>query len=118
MPLRNQSVAFRGFVDSDGLATGIVGLRQGSGSIALQTNQVRGPRSFQPGFDVGFGYRFHDGSAIDFDWWYIVNTRYTAVATLVPPLQLLDPALANTFLFSNVVNFPPDFCGPPNRNTD
>jgi len=119
VPLHNQLVAQRGFVDSDGLVTGAgVGTRVGSFATALQTNQVRGPRSFQPGFDVGFGYRFHDGSAVDFEWWYIVNTRYTAVATLVPPIPLLDSALANTFLFSNVVNFPLDFGGPPIRIND
>ncbi|MBI1918187.1 MAG: hypothetical protein HYS12_26140 [Planctomycetes bacterium] len=119
VPLRNQVVARRGFVDTDGLITATgVGTPVGSFATALQVNQVRGPRSFQPGFEAGFGYRFQDGSAIDFDWWYIVNTRYTAVATLVPPFQLLDQALANTFLFSPVINFPADFGGPPNRIND
>src|SRR5262249_16288429 len=42
-PLRNQLVARRGFVDSDGLVTVTgVGTPVGSFAIALQTNQVRG----------------------------------------------------------------------------
>jgi len=92
-----------------------VGQRIGSFALALQTNQVRGPQGYEPGFNFGVGYRFKDGSTIDFDWFYVVNVHYDAVATLVPPFQLLDQTLSNTFLFSPVVNFPQDFGGPPNR---
>src|SRR5262249_37202360 len=118
IPLQSQPVAVRGFVDSDGLATGIVGQRIGSFALALQTGQVRGPQGYEPGFNFGIGYRFKDGSAVDFEWWYVVNVHYDAVATLVPPFQLLDQTLSNTFLFSPVVNFPQDFGGPPNRVTN
>ncbi|HKB35105.1 MAG TPA: hypothetical protein VKD72_01540 [Gemmataceae bacterium] len=114
VPLRNQLVASRGFLDVDGGVTGTVGTFVGSGAAALQTNQVRGPGSYQPGFEAGFGYRFEDGTTVDVSWWHLTKAGYGAVATLLPPLLQLDQPLANTFLFSPVFNFPSDFAGPTN----
>jgi hypothetical protein len=114
VPLRNQLVASRGLLDVDGAITGTPGTFIGSGATALQTNQVRGPGSYQPGFEAGFGYRFEDGTTVDFSWWHLTKVLYSAVATLLPKFNQLDPNLTNTFLFSPVFNFPLDFGGPPN----
>ena len=117
VPLKNQAVAVRGFVDSDGSITGTPGTFVGSGALALQTNQVRGPGSWEPGTRLGIGYRFCDGTSVEFSWMYLANLKFTAVATLAPPNNLLDPGLANTFLFSPVFNFPPGFAGPTGIGT-
>jgi hypothetical protein len=115
VPLRNQLVASRGFLDTDGNVTGTVGQFLGFGFTALETNQVRGPGTWQPGTKLGIGYRFDDGTTVDFSWMYVLNVKYTAVANIQPPLNQLDPLLSNTFLFAPVFNFPLAFSGPPNR---
>ena len=117
VPLRNQLVAIRGFVDTDGALTQNPGMFVGSRAIALQTNQVRGPGTWSPGMKLGIGYRFDDGTTIDFSWLYLLNVKYTAVAGIGLPQSLIDPALSNTFLFSPVFNFPIAFSGPPDRLT-
>src|SRR5260370_39236380 len=99
MPLRNELIAPRGFVDSDGGATRFVGFVEGQNVTALQTNQVRGPGSYEPGTRVGLGYRFDDGTAIDFTWMHLAKALYSAVATPNPQFFLLDQGLVNTFLF-------------------
>ena len=115
VPLKNQLVAIRGFLDTDGNVTGNPGMFVGSRAIALETNQVRGPGTWQPGLKLGFGYRFDDGTTVDLSWMHLLNVKYTAVATLQPHFELLDPSLSNTFLFAPVFNFPIGFSGPPNR---
>ena len=114
IPLEDQIIAVRGFQDFDGSASGVVGAFVGPRTPALDTGMVDGPRSWQPGFRVGLGWRFRDGSTVELSWMHLTKTLYSAVATLVPPG---GPRLGNasdTFLFSGVSNFPADFAGPAN----
>ncbi len=114
VPLEPQNVAIRGFLDFDGNLTGSPGRFVGSGLGALDTQQLRGPQQWQPGFFIGGGYRFKDGSAVTLKWLHLVKTQYDAVATLTPAFTQINADLSNTFLFSPVFNFPSDFSGPPN----
>jgi len=48
-------------------------------------------------------------------WLYLVENRYTATASIIPPNYLVGHDLAETFLFSPVTNFPPNYAGESNR---
>jgi hypothetical protein len=135
--LKSQVVARRGLVDFDGSITadltGTVvlpgggppviipgtprpGTFIGSGTPALFTDDV-GKGSYQPGFGVTLGWRFggeagQEGLAIELDWWHLVQAKYAASASLVPPGLNPGPLLADSFLFAPVYNFPIDFAGP------
>jgi hypothetical protein len=113
-PIDNQRVASRGIFDFGGVISGNAGVFAGSGSEALSVDQVKGPPSQQPGFRIGAGFRFENGSAIELSWTHLQTVRYGAVATIVPKNLLTRSDLADTFLFSPVTNFPVDFSGPPN----
>ncbi len=66
-PMRSQEVAVRGFVATDDTvlnAAGSAGTFVGSRNNALDVNQVTGPYSFQPGFQLEIGWKFGDGSAL------------------------------------------------------
>ena len=107
-------VAQRGLIDFDGSITGRPGTFVGSGQTALNTNQLDGPRTYQPGFQIGAGWRFGDGSSVEVSWLHLTKAQYFAVATLVPPGLQGGPGLVDTFLFSPVFNFPNDYAGPAN----
>jgi hypothetical protein len=114
-PLRNQEIAFRGFIDQDGSVTGNPGTFVGSGQPALNARQAGGPGSYQPGFEVGVGWRFRDGTTVEASWMHLVKTRYFAVASLIggPPFGFNPGAgLENTFLTAPVFNFPLEYIGP------
>jgi hypothetical protein len=111
-PLRDQLVATRGFVDFDGSILGSPGANIG-GTPALDVNQVSGPGTFTPGFHIFTGWRFESGVVLTASWIHLVDVRYSAQATLVPPGFAVGQQLQNTFLFSPVVNFPIDFAGAP-----
>jgi hypothetical protein len=110
-PLRNQPIAFRGFTDSDGSFTGVPGTFVGSHAVALDARDAGGPGTYQPGFKFALGWRFSDGSAIDFNWTHLMNSRYIAGASLVPQNNP-GSALENTFLSAPVFNFPNLYAGP------
>jgi hypothetical protein len=110
VPLQNQPLAIRGFLDTNGTAAG--GGFQGNGEEALNTQELRGPNTYAPGWDLTLGWRFHEGLAIQATWWHIADVRYAAGASLIPPNLNLGAALENTFLFSPVSNLPPNFAGP------
>ncbi len=135
-PIKDQPVAYRGFIASQpsvpnpetGGATFVTvpdpvtgnqafqGQFIGSRALALDTNQVTGPQSFQPGFQVEGGWKFRDGSALTIGFLYIAEAQYTAAATLVnTPTQLFGNQQQDTFLTSPVYNFPSDFAGPLNK---
>lgn len=114
-PLKNQVIATRGVIDVDGSLTGNPGSFIGSGDVALNTSQLRGPGSYQPGFDLTLGWRFESGTVLQFSWYHLVDARYGATATLLPPGFKIGSQLENTFLTSPVVNFPVDFAGFPNN---
>jgi hypothetical protein len=118
--MKSQEVAVRGFVATDDTvlaAAGSAGTFVGSRNNALDVNQVTGPFSFQPGFELSIGWKFSDGSALTADFWWISEAQYTAVATLAQPIGsgLIRSDQADTFLFSPVFNFPSDFAGAPNK---
>lgn len=113
-PLKPQEVATRGFIDVDGsVALRGVGAYIGSRRNALDVQQVTGPSSYQPGFEVGAGYRFSDGSVFSIDYWYFTTAFYHADATLIPRGFQIGPNEADSFLTAPVFNFPVQYAGPP-----
>src|ERR1700680_4892629 len=54
-PISSQVAAYRGFIDVDGSITGTQGAFVGSGAPALNTNQVQGPGTFEPGMNLTLG---------------------------------------------------------------
>jgi hypothetical protein len=116
-PIDDQTVAIRGFVDFDGSITGAVGGFAGSRRPALDTNQVGHPEHYQPGLAIVGGWRFSSGTIIEVGWWHLADTRYSATASVLPPdyqggATILGPNLEDTFLFSPVHSFSPDYAGP------
>jgi hypothetical protein len=113
-PMQDQGVAVRGFLDVDGTAsgTGIPGTFVGSKFQALSTGQVAGPVSWQPGMELGIGWRFQDGTTIEVNWMHLTDAKYAATASILPRNFILGPSDAETFLFSPVFNFPPNYAGP------
>jgi hypothetical protein len=135
-PIKNELIARRGLLDFDGSITadlsqnpiitpiGPIQFQQatphpgtfiGSGTPALTTQDIKGPQTWNPGWEVHLGWKFENGIVLDFSWMSLFETRYTAVATLVPPNLQGGEILQETFLFSPVFNFPSDFAGPPNK---
>jgi hypothetical protein len=112
-PIYSQVVAVRGFMDIDGSLTGSPRTFVGSGSEALNTNQVSGAGNFQPGLHLFIGWRFENGVTVDVNWTHLREARYSASASQIPLGFFVGSQLAETFLFSPVVNFPPEFAGPP-----
>jgi hypothetical protein len=143
-PLKEQVIAVRGFEDVDGSITADVngtliqpiggppiiqpgtaapGTFYGSLIPALDANQAAGPRSYQPGWRLGLGWRFRDGSALEFSWMSLTEAQYPAVASVLGPLAVqpataaagIGQLLENTFLFSPVFNFPNEYAGAFNK---
>jgi hypothetical protein len=134
-PIKEQVLAIRGFNDVDGIVQAIrntilgtsnpvvPGAFFGSGMTALDTIQVSGQGTYAPGFGINLGYRFSDGSpieAINFRYRHVVDARYSATASILPPFNgrlnfNVGTSLENTFLFSPVYNFPAEFAGPSNK---
>jgi hypothetical protein len=91
----------------------------GSADPALDVQQLHQRNSYQPSLQFGLGWKFRDGSSVNVSWLYITEAQYRAGATLAPPGlraganadQVLGPQLENTFLFSPVFNFPPEYAG-------
>jgi hypothetical protein len=110
-PIQAQQVAVRGFVDVDGSISGKEGTFVGSGAEALNTNQLNGSGSWQPGLNLGVGWRFESGTVLTLNWYHLVDSRYSATASLAPPGLQGGAGLADTFLFSPVFNFPINYAG-------
>jgi hypothetical protein len=131
-PLNHQVIATRGLLDFDGTITAdLLGTRVfrpdgssfilpgpripgnflGSNRPALFADDVKDSNDYMPGFNIGAGYQFKNGVAIDFNWIHLVQNKTGAVATLVPPSLQPDLRLLETFLFSPVFSFPNDFAG-------
>ena len=112
-PLRPQQVAVRGFIDLDGSVTGQpAGTFIGSKEEALNVEQLMGPSSAQPGWDIYIGWKFEGGVVVELDWKHLVETKYHATASLISPSFNTGSLFENTFLFSPVSNFGPDWDGP------
>lgn len=110
-PLRSQTVAIRGFRDINGSVTGTPMTFVGSSEQALNVEQLTGSKSYQPGWDIFIGYRFQGGVSVELGWRHLVQARYTATAALISPSLNVGNALENTFLYSEVVNFPGEWNG-------
>ena len=110
-----QTVATRGFRDSDGSITGTSGTFIGSGNVALSTESF-GRTTWVPGMRTTIGYRMEDGVSFDMSWVHLTSAKYTSSAGPIPSnfstgsLQGED-----AFLFSPVFNFSPQFSGPLTR---
>lgn len=110
-PLRSQSIAFRGFqVIDNGLGVP-PGTFVGSKEEALNVNQLTGPSTYQPGWDLFIGWRFQGGVVVELGWKHLVQARFSASAGLLSPSFNTGFALENTFLFAPVVNFPAQYAG-------
>jgi hypothetical protein len=117
-PIGNQPIAKRGFQEFVGGTTGITGIPGaflGSGTPALNSTDVSGPSTFQPGFKIIGGWRFEDGSVLEVSYMNLQKAIYNHTATLVPPNGQFGDNGADLFLFSPVFNFPIEFGGPPNK---
>jgi hypothetical protein len=115
-PLKDQIVAYRGFIDVDGSVTGgPAGTFAGSGTVALNTHQVTGPETYEPGFRAGAGWKFADQSTLSVDFIYINLARYNAAATSAAPGLKVGQTAADSFLTSFVFNFPNAYAGPSNK---
>lgn len=114
-PLRHQTIATRGFIDQDGsTGFGPPGTYIGDGSVALEARQAGGPNSYQPGFNIGLGWKFRDGSVVDVSWMHLAKkTNFAGAALIGGPLGF-NPGLLlqNTFLTAQVFNFPIEYAGP------
>jgi hypothetical protein len=114
----HQAVAIRGVVDSNGIITGVPGTFLGTGEEALSTNQL-GRTGWSPGSQLTFGYRLENGWNFSIRWMHLFDTKYSAGAGMQgPDFQNPGPLVENTFLFSPVFNFAPEYIGPVARVTD
>ncbi len=109
-PFDNQVIAYRGFFDLDG-ALGTQFAWVGSKDVALQTSQLFGPGTWQPGWDITAGYRFHNGTVVELQWRHLVQARYTAQAALIPPGFNVGTNFENTFVSSLVSGFGTEWAG-------
>ena len=112
-PIYDQTVAVRGILDIDGSITGTTGTFVGSREDALNVEQVRGPGTYEPGFNLFFGWRFESGVVAELSWWHLRDARYAATAAPIGLTANFGDLLQNTYLFSPVSNFPIDFAGNP-----
>lgn len=110
-PIGDQTVAYRGLVDSTGQLTGVPGTYIGSGQAALSTDGF-GRRSWLPGYNIGIGYKTDDGISVYGSYLTTFSHSYNAGASLVAPFFRSAPDLSDTFLVSGVYNFPPEYAGP------
>jgi len=111
MPL-SQQIAVRGIKDLDGsFSGGPAGTFVGSGEEALNTDQLRGPGNWQPGWDLFIGWKFQSGIAVELAWRHLVQAKYFAGAQIIPPNFNVGSQFENTFLFAPVTNFSTDWAG-------
>jgi hypothetical protein len=112
-PVKNQVVAIRGFVDTDGSASGAPPPTFfGSGAEALNTRDLRGPSTWQPGWNFTLGWRFESGVSVAASWIHLNEARYAVSAGPIPPGFAVGGLLEDTFLFAPVTNFSPHYAGP------
>ena len=77
----------------------------GSQETAIDTNQVSGPGVFQPGWELAIGYRFTNGTVLEFQWRHLVQAQYSYTAGLIPANGNVGANFENTFMTARVVNF-------------
>jgi hypothetical protein len=108
----DQTIAVRGFRDTSGLISGVVGTFVGPGSEALNTRRM-GQREFQPGFRTEIGYKFDTGTRLYANYMQVYDAHYSAGATFAP-LAYRQVELSDTYLYAPVYNYHPAFVGPEN----
>ena len=110
--IQPQVVAVRGFRDNDGTITGLPGTFVGDANPALNTSQLQGPGTFQPGWDLSAGWKFQGGVVVELNWKHLIEASYNASASILPPnTAQVGNLLQNTFLYSGVSNFPEQIAG-------
>lgn len=132
--LGNQVVAVRGLTDVDGSVqrdlggafaippgggapifipgpAGAPGSFLGTGTPALRVGDLNQKMTYSPGYEMALGYRFQDGTALEWRWKHISTARYSVGADIIPPGFAVGPQMIDSFLFSPVFNFPNDFAG-------
>lgn len=129
-PLRQQTIAYAGLIDVDGSVTsgrdprrfrdqfsgnGGPGTFVGSQRNILDVNQVRGPSTYEPGFQFAIGYKFENGSTLTVDYMYLFSAQYNAAATSAARDLRVGPDLADSFVTAFVYNFPNNFAGPARK---
>jgi hypothetical protein len=114
-PLKNQTIARRGFRIYDTSLGTAPGAFIGPGTDAINSQQLRDDRSWQPGFTFNVGYKFQDGSALELNWFFLSSANYSYGAT--PDIRdgKVNEDFANTFLTAFVYNEPLEFSGPPGK---
>jgi hypothetical protein len=92
-----------------------VGQFVGSGELALDAKDAGGPGTYQPGHNLGIGYRFEDGLTVTFEWMHLYKALYWHEANIIPNGAFvgLGAQLENTFLTAPVYNFTNIYAGPP-----
>lgn len=132
-PLKEQPIAVRGFVDTFGNVQGterylndinfgifqpnpiVPGLFFGSGTPALDVNQVSGPNSYQPGFRTTLGWKFRNDLDVEFNWSHLFTKKLSATAAPIGSTLNGGPGGADSFLFSPVYNWTPSYTGPADK---
>ena len=107
----NQTVAYRGLVDTTGQLTQVPGTYIGSGVKALETNDLT-RNSWMPGINVGVGWKMDDGTTFTARILRTHSASTSAGASLATQYARSNFSLTDTFLTSGVFNFPPQFAGP------
>lgn len=110
----HQTIARRGFYDSDGQITGIPGTFIGSGNEALNTADFS-PRTFQPGFNIEIGWRADDGTRIFANYTQVYDAHYSQGAGPIQATLTGLPNQADQFISSPVYNFNVAFAGPTSK---
>ncbi len=108
---RAQVVARRGLRDSTGVISGTPGTVIGSGDVALSTGQF-GRTEYAPGMNLGVGWKFDDGTVLTARVMHLSGQTWGASASLATQFARNRTDLADSFLFSDVFNFAPQFAGP------
>ncbi len=88
------------------------GLFFGSGTKALDVDQVSGPNSYQPGFRINLGWKFQNDLDVEFNWSHLFTKKTSATAAPVGPTLNGGPNGLDSFLFAPVYNFSPNYGGP------
>jgi hypothetical protein len=132
-PLKEQPIAVRGFVDTFGTVQAterfindadfgifqpnpiVPGKFFGSGTPALDVNQVSGPNSYQPGFRINLGWKFQNDIDIEFSWSHLFTKKLSATAAPIGPTLNGGEGGADSFLFAPVYNFTLDYVGATNK---
>lgn len=112
--LGRQTIATRGFYDSEGNITGIPGTFIGGNTVGLSTRNFSG-QDYQPGFNVEVGYRLESGIRLFASYEQLMTATYAIGAGPIPPGLAPNANLSDTFLSSPVYNFNQLFAGPQNK---